>query len=136
MQLTHSFVADYANVSREGKLNILGIFSIIGSPRFPMVHHSMQLILRFEAHSSESGSTKNVKIELVDADGNRVFEFGGPFSVPPPRKPGEPAVMDHILTLYQIPFPKPGSYAFNILVNDEHKGGIPLTLQQIQTDAE
>ena len=54
MELTLALLADYANISREGKLNIMGIFEQIFALSFPAVHAQLQLVLRLE--SSPFGS--------------------------------------------------------------------------------
>ena len=48
MHVKVALLADYSNVSREGKLNILGIFDTIYAPTFPTTHPHMQLVIRFE----------------------------------------------------------------------------------------
>lgn len=133
MNLTLGLIADYANVSREGKLNILGIFNIIWASKFPAVHPSMHLVVRFEAHSAEAGESRAVKIRLVDADGNHLFDFGGPITIPKGQA-GNPIVMDHIIALNQVTFPKPGTYEFSILVDNDHKGEIPVQVLPAPTE--
>ena len=49
MDVTLALLADAANVSQDGKLNILGIFNGLGAAAFPATHPSMHLVLRFEA---------------------------------------------------------------------------------------
>ena len=51
MRVSLALLADYSNVSREGKLNILGIFDTIYAPRFPTTHAHLQLVVRFEAEA-------------------------------------------------------------------------------------
>ena len=43
-------LADYANVTSDGKLNILGIFDRMNVLNLPAVHPQMNLVLRLEAH--------------------------------------------------------------------------------------
>jgi len=49
MEVVLAVLADYANVSQEGKLNIMGIFDIISSEKFPTFHPEMKLVVQFEA---------------------------------------------------------------------------------------
>ena len=53
MQVKLALLADYANVTAEGKLNILGIFDRINVVGVPAVHPQMHFILRLEAHPAE-----------------------------------------------------------------------------------
>src|SRR5919204_3250104 len=48
MRLSLALLADYANVSHDGKLNIMGIFGQIHAPQFPAVHAQMHLVLSLE----------------------------------------------------------------------------------------
>jgi len=49
MDLTYLLAADYANITRDGKLNVMGIFSIINAPGFPAVHPQMYLVAQLTA---------------------------------------------------------------------------------------
>src|SRR6266516_3887748 len=65
MEVKLALLADGANVSREGKLNLLGIFDTLFARSFPTTHPQMQLVIRFEAAAQEAGSTRQVEIQLV-----------------------------------------------------------------------
>lgn len=125
MQVTLAILADCANITREGKLNILGIFDRMQAQSFPYTHPQMQLVMRFEADIVESGKTKKVEIQLMDADGKRLFVLGGEMALGQGR-PGELISSHHILTLNMLKFERPDDYEFKILVNEELKAEIPL----------
>ena len=57
MRVKLALLADSANVSREGKLNLLGIFDAIFARELPTSHPHMHLVLRFEALPADAGST-------------------------------------------------------------------------------
>lgn len=133
MEVTLAVLADYSNVSREGKLNILGIFDVIFTRNFPVVHHSMQLVMTFEAPRSEVGTNKNVQVRLIDADGKQIFEISGQFNLPSSVPAGMMVIKNnHILNLNNLAFQRPGDYAFHILINGEEKKSVPLKLVQVQ----
>ena len=48
MRVALGVLADYANVSAEGKLNIMGVFQIVNAVQFPHVHPQMHLVLTEE----------------------------------------------------------------------------------------
>ena len=48
-------LADEANVSQEGKLNLMGIFDRIAAAEFPVVHPKMVFAFRVEADFADSG---------------------------------------------------------------------------------
>ena len=69
MQVKLAVLADYANVTAEGKLNILGIFDRINLVQVPAVHPQMHLVLRLEARAAERDRVHRVEIRLHDPQG-------------------------------------------------------------------
>ena len=131
MEVKLAVLADYSNISKEGKLNLLGIFDVIRARSFPAVHRNMQLVMILEAPSSEANTDKNVQVRLMDADGKRIFEVSAQLKLAQPP-PGEVIKSPQILNLNNIPFDRPGDYAFCILINGEEKGRVRLKLVKIQ----
>jgi hypothetical protein len=127
VQVKLALLADYANVTAEGKLNILGIFDRINVTEIPAVHPQMHLILRLEAHPAERGRPHNVEIRLHDPDGDTVFEVRGDFV--PQGRPGETIATNQILTLNNLQLSKPGGYTFVVLVNNDLKMELPLAVE-------
>ena len=83
MRVSLALLADYSNVSREGKLNILGIFDTIYAPGFPTTHAHMQLVVRFEADAREAGATRQVEVQFRTQDGTVLFRLPGAMTVQP-----------------------------------------------------
>ncbi len=132
MKVTLAVLADAANVTREGKLNILGIFEVIQVSTFPATHPQMQLVMRFEADISESGKTKKLEIQLMDEDGKRLMNLGGEMTLGQ-KQPGQSMTTSQILTINMMKFEAPGNYEFKILINDELKAEVPLRLIQARS---
>jgi hypothetical protein len=128
MQVKLALLADYANVTGEGKLNILGIFDRITVQQVPVVHPQMHLILRLEAHSTERNRTHNIEIRLHDPDGETVFEVKGDMF------PHGTSVLststNQILTLNNLQLAKTGGYNFVVFVDNDLKAEIPLGVEQ------
>jgi hypothetical protein len=127
MHVKLALLADYANVTAEGKLNILGIFDRINVNAIPAVHPQMHLILRFEAHPAERNRSHNVEIRLHDPDGQTVFEVKG--DVVPQGHGGEPIATNQILTLNNLQLTKSGGYNFVVLINNDLKSEVPLGVE-------
>src|SRR5215471_13220040 len=47
---------DGADISQEGKLNILGVFDAVQVPTFPSVHARAHLVVRIKGARTETGS--------------------------------------------------------------------------------
>ncbi len=112
-----ALIADEANISQEGKLNVLGVFDRIASGSFPMVHPKMMFIFRIEADYGDSGRAVPVRVRLVDADGAALFEAGGEI-VAPDVAPGDFATTHQLFVLLGIRFENPGMYKFVINLGD------------------
>jgi len=131
MKVALALLADYANVSQEGKLNILGIFDRINAQNVPATHPQMQLIITLEADRVEADREHKVEIELIDADGNKLFSIGGNLKFSPPP-PGEKVRLNHIMQLNNLRFDHFGSYEFKILINNMLAGEVPLSVVELK----
>ena len=57
-----ALIADEANISQEGKLNVLGAFDRIAATSFPMVHPKMVFLFRLEARYGDGGASVPVRV--------------------------------------------------------------------------
>ena len=119
-------LADYANVTGDGKLNILGIFDRMNVSDLPAVHPQMHLVLRLDAHPAEFDRSHGIEIKLQDPDGQTVFQVEG--EIVPRGEPGHPVATNQILTLNNLQLNKLGDYTFVILVDNDLKAEVPLTV--------
>ena len=124
MDIAFALLADAANISREGKLNILGAFDRIYGGTFPLTWPRMMLVTRFIASPAEYGSEKSLEIVTLDADGKRLQSASGKMKVPQGQG-GRPLKINHVLPM-TMTFPGAGQYSIEILVNGEPKAAVPL----------
>lgn len=125
MKVKVAVLADYASTS-DSKLNILGIFTTINALQEPIVHAQMKLVSQIEFNSSEAGE-KRLKIALVDEDGIEMFSISGAVTIK--RSPdGRPVLLNQILNLADVNFPKFGDYEFRLLLDDRTEAEIPVTV--------
>lgn len=135
MDVTLAVVADYANVSQDGKLNILGVFQEVNPLAFPTAIPQMFLIVSFEASPAEFETEKNIRIALLEADGTEVMAMEGPIVVQRPVRSGSRAFINQIVGLQGLAFQNPGDYAFHILVNGEEKRAVPLRVNDVPDES-
>ena len=117
MKIPMTFVADEANISQEGKLNVLGVFDRIASTTFPMVHPKMVFVFRVEADHGDGGKAFPVRVRLVDGGGVALFEAEGTI-VAPDVEPNEFATTHQLFALLGVQFPSPGTYRFVVTLGD------------------
>jgi hypothetical protein len=130
MEVRFAVLADSANVSREGKLNISGIFSIVNAKTFPAGHAGAWLVIVTEAHPEEAGRHE-MRIILADADGNPQLEVTVGFVVPEPEDKSKPVRGNQMLNLPVIPLLSPGDYSFDIFVDGRYEVSVPLTAREV-----
>ena len=131
MEVTLAVACDYANVSQDGKLNILGVFQEVNPGGFPAMVAQMFLVVSFEASVAEFDTEKHVRIALLEADGSEVMAMEGPMLVQRPQRPGSRAFINQVLGLQGLAFPRAGDYAFHIVVNGEEKRAVPLRVNEL-----
>jgi len=129
MKTTVAVLADYANVERSGKLNIMGIFDVINAPSVPCLHAQMNLVVRLVAEPSETGAPLPIDIQLINEDGQVAFGLKGEMAFPA-APAGELSTNDQILCLNNIGFERFGDYEFKILIRAEVVATIPFHVRQ------
>lgn len=129
--IRHALLADYAMVSQDGKLSIIGIFERLFAQKCPVTHPMMCLVLSFEADRADAGKQHRLEFQLIDADGAVQLSFGGDMAVAPPP-PGENVRFNHLVNLNNIVFKDFGYYEFKVLVNGEVRAGVPVRIAQAE----
>jgi hypothetical protein len=127
-------LADEANVSQEGKLNLMGIFDRIAAADFPVVHPKMVFAFRVEADSADSGRPHSVEVSMEDEDGSALFHAEGEIGSPP-VPPGEFTTANQIFALVGVQFPRPGLYRFVVRVGDSARHEVPFLVQHSARDS-
>jgi hypothetical protein len=136
VEATLGLLADYANVTAEGKLNIMGVFQFVNVQTFPAVHGQMFLVLTLEAPLAEAGMKKQLTLKLMTEDGPELFTINQEMQLPKanadPRLRGAPITVNHIIGFQGLRFDKPGTYQFAVLVGGETKKTVPLRIIAMQ----
>ena len=131
MDVTLGLLADAANTTENGKLNVLGVFSKINPTAFPTQVPAMQIVLRFEADSVERGERKALEIRLVDQDGGELLKVEGNLDIPAEAPGGAPVEMQTIIGLAGVTFQRPGPHAFVVMVTGARPLRIPLNVSDV-----
>ena len=127
MEFIVGHLADGANISVEGKLNLLGIFQRIASTEFPC-QLSCALVALFEAGPFDRGTRCPVRIEFIDEDGQEMFRMEG-MEVSVADQPGHLLqTCNLIVNLRPLTLTKPGPHSFKVFVHDRVVGEIRLQI--------
>jgi hypothetical protein len=128
MQIDLAVVCDYALLDQGGKMSILGVFDVMGGPKYPLTQPRLFVCLRLGCRSIESGTNHTLALAIHDADGNQLAHAGGPFQVGRAVLPGAPISVQAMLQFVGVTFPHPGQYSVEIAVDNNHLKSIPLVL--------
>jgi hypothetical protein len=129
VQTDFAVLADYALIDQHGKLSVLGIFQHVWVAAFPAMHPRTHLVLRVRGRRSEVGDHP-IRIRFVDEQGTELIGGEGMvhFGAPPA---GVQEIEAGAVLVFDIPFPHPGSYAFEISVDGGSMVRVPLTASQL-----
>ena len=95
-----------------GKKTLVGVFHEVRADRFPAVHP----ILWIYANLTNARGRSAIQIRLIDVANNHVLGSGQP---PPLDIKGPLGTTEIAAQLRNVTLPQPGTYEFQLLVNDE-----------------
>lgn len=129
MHLDFAVVADYALVDQAGKMSVMGIFQHIWVQQFPAMHPRLHLVLRLKGKRTEIGDHE-VRIRLADEQDVEVLGGNGnvTFAEPPA---GVTEIEAAAILVFDVPFPHPGAYRFEITVDGVQAAEVPITVSQM-----
>lgn len=116
-------IAEYANFTGDGKLNLMGVTDRLYAYQFPAIHRDLVLVNSIESDNDESNTIVQLLIQLIDPDGRVVTELKGELEVGPGKQ-----VFHQIHVFQDINFQAPGSYQMNLFFDGQVADAIPLEL--------
>ena len=80
MHLSFALFADAANISQEGKLNILGVFDAVQCGTLPTIHPRAHLVVRLKGGQEDVG-THTVSLHWLNPQGNELWSSNGELNI-------------------------------------------------------
>lgn len=130
MRVLFACLADHADASAAGKLNVAGIFDRIGCRSFPARHGKMFFVFRLMAEFEDSGQAISITVRLRDEDSIAVREFKGTIMCPA-VVPGEFTTFNQIFELNDTVFERAGRYTFAVQISDLPEVDVPFVIDQL-----
>jgi hypothetical protein len=124
MELRYALLSDFANATQEGKLNVMGIFDRLYALTFPAVHRQLFLITSIETEPEDEGQTRDIQIQMINADGIVLTELRGQINFGIGKQ-----VFNQIHVFQDLRFEIAGSYQFNIFFESRMVKTLDLELQ-------
>jgi hypothetical protein len=126
MQLRYGLLADFANVTQEGKLNILGVFDHLYAMTFPAVQRQLYLVNSLESDVADEERAREIRIQMINEDGEVLHELNAQLSFGKGKQ-----VINQIHVFQDLRFDKPGPYQFNIFFGDHIVKALDLELHHV-----
>lgn len=129
MQVQFALFADAANVSQEGKLNILGVFDALHVGQLPSLHPRATFVVRLKAVAEDQGP-HGVGLEWTNPGGELLWSSRGELQVgeAPERADG---IDVPLLAVIDLPLDVPGIYTMTVSIDDMEASRTSLHVNQV-----
>ena len=130
MHVTFALFADAANLSQEGKLNILGVFDALQVGTLPSMHPRATLVVHLKGSALDVGSHR-VSLKWLSPSGQELWSSEGELGVATP--PQGVLEMDFpLIAQLDLPLDQSGSYMMRVGLDGNTHAEVPL---QVRTPA-
>jgi hypothetical protein len=127
MHVSFALLADGANISQEGKLNILGVFDAVQVASLPTVHPRAHLVVRLKGRRADAGA-HTLALRWVNPAGEVLWSTSGQLGVEEP--PQSVADMDlPLIAAIDLPLDRAGAYAMHVSLDGEDQARVPLQVR-------
>lgn len=116
MNISFALFADAANISQEGKLNIMGIFDAVHVAQLPSLHPRATLVIRLKATPSDQGKHQMV-MNWTNPRGTELWRSEAELEIGP-TPPNSTDVDMPIIIQIDLPLDMLGEYRMNVAVDD------------------
>ena len=127
MQVAFAVFADAANLSQEGKLNVLGVFDALQVGTLPAVHPRAHLVVHLKGSPSDVGR-HTVTLRWINPDGSELWNSTGELNVGQP--PAGVQEMDlPMIAQIDLPIDTAGAYHMSVSLDDEKSAEVPVQVR-------
>jgi hypothetical protein len=127
MHLSFALFADAANISQEGKLNILGVFDAVQCGTLPTIHPRAHLVVRLKGGQEDVG-IHTVTLGWVNPQGNELWSSNGELNIGAPP-PGVTEMDLPLIAAIDLPLDASGAYTMRIALDGEVHGEVRLVVR-------
>ena len=117
MNVSFALFADAANISQEGKLNILGVFDALQVATIPAVHPRATMIVRLKA-SPEDAGRHTLAFQWVGPSGEEIWSSSGELEVGTP--PAGASDLDvPVIAAVDLPIQTSGTHVMRVALDGD-----------------
>ena len=131
MHVTFALFADAANLSQEGKLNILGVFDALQVASLPAIHPRATLVVHLKGSVADAGNHR-VALQWLSPSGSELWSSDGELGVSQPPS----GVLDMnfpLIAQLDLPLDLPGGYLMRVGLDGETTAEVPLQVRSVQS---
>ena len=127
MQVAFALFADAANLSQEGKLNVLGVFDALQVGSVPAVHPRAHLVVHLKGTLSDVGR-HTVTLRWINPKGSELWTSTGELNVGQP--PAGVTEMDlPLIAQIDLPIDSGGPYRMTVSLDDRQSAEVPVQVR-------
>jgi hypothetical protein len=127
MHVSFAVFADAANLSQEGKLNILGVFDALQVASLPAMHPRATLVVHLKGTPQDTGAHR-VLLQWQSPGGNVLWSSEGELGVAPP--PNGVIEMDFpLIAQIDLPLDVAGRYTLRVGLDGDTHAEVPVTVR-------
>jgi hypothetical protein len=115
MHISFAVFADAANLSQEGKLNILGVFDAVQVAGLPTIHPRTHFVVRLKANGDDTGQHKLTFRWLSPFD-EELWSSSGEMTVAPSPNPVFEVDLP-IIAVVDLPLNATGQYTMQVTLD-------------------
>ena len=129
MHIAFALFADAANLSQEGKLNILGVFDAVQVGTLPSIHPRATVVVRLKGTPADAGQHV-LAMRWINPRGDELWNSVGHVDVGTP--PMGVTEMDlPLIASLDLPLDVAGTYTLRIALDDTISAELPLVVRPL-----
>ena len=117
MHISFAVFADGANLSQEGKLNVLGVFDALAVGGFPAVHPRTHFVVRLQGTAEDTGAHR-LSFTWVNPAGEILWSSDGELNVTPGPNPAFEMDLP-IIAVIDLPLNQAGAYSMQVALDGD-----------------
>lgn len=127
MHVTFALFADAANLSQEGKLNILGVFDTLQVGTLPALHPRATLVVHLKGSAADVGNHR-VSLQWLSPGGTELWSSEGELGIAAP--PAGVIEMDFpLIAQLDLPLDLAGGYLMRVGLDGQTHAEIPIQVR-------
>jgi hypothetical protein len=117
MHVSFALFADSANISQEGKLNILGVFDALQVAQIPAVHPRATMVVRLKAVPEDVGR-HNLAFVWLGPSGDEMWSSSGELDVGAPPQ-GATELDVPVIAAIDLPIQSAGTHVMRVALDGD-----------------